>query len=69
LKIIMASISRSSSIAAWSSGDADSSALISSSVSPARCPVSITASVRTVSAPYTRRPLTRAAGGSSPISS
>jgi hypothetical protein len=55
------------SIAARSSGEADSSALISSRVRPARCPVLITASVRTASGPYARRPLTRAAGGSKPI--
>jgi hypothetical protein len=40
--------SRSRSIASPSSGDADSSSLISSSARPARWPVSITARVRTV---------------------
>jgi hypothetical protein len=35
----LAATSRSRSIAAWSSGEAASSALISSRVRPARCPV------------------------------
>src|SRR5260370_25869008 len=60
--------SRSRSIAALSSGDADSNNLISSSVRPARCAVSMTASVRTVPGSYLRRPLTRTGGGNSPVS-
>ena len=61
--------SRSRSTAAGSPGEAESSTLISSSARPARCAVSITASVRTVASSYLRRPAARAGSGSSPICS
>src|SRR5215469_15063536 len=61
--------SRSRSIATESSGDTESSTLISSRARPARCPVSITASVRTTPASYLRRPFTRTGSGNSPICS
>ena len=53
----LAARSRSRSIASWSPGEADSKAPISSRARPARCPVSITASVRTVSGPYDAPPV------------
>jgi hypothetical protein len=61
--------SRSRSTAPGSPGDAASNTLISSSARPARCPVAITASVRTVAGSYLRRPPTRTGSGKSPICS
>ena len=61
--------SRSRSLTAGSPGDAASSSLISSSVSPARCAVPMTVRILSTARGYRLRPLIRSGAGMSPMRS